>query len=211
MYGNHSLSLTVVFMYREIFLFSPSQKYFNTFLIFAKGDLVIFTPPSQNYMFKVIKTHYLKFVKIMNFFLTFPRFWKCGLNRTQLNSSSYLSHEIVHPQHQVPDHSEEPEQVSGIVQLPLPGVSESLELHPGPDHLPLSVGDLHSLFPGISSLQLGRVLLDRCYLHLHKKNGKVLTRNFGKYSWKFKPTFDMNMPNIFKIEILIQGVYENVN
>merc|ERR1719471_613668 len=87
-------------------------------------------------------------------------------NVSWLLTRRHLSHQVVHPEHQVPHHGKEPEQVAGVAQFTLPGVSHALQFHPSSDHLPLSVGDLHGLLPGVGCLQFGALLLDGINLGL---------------------------------------------
>ena len=71
----------------------------------------------------------------------------------------HVSDEVVHPQHQVADHAEEPEEVTGIGQLVLPALDGHLEEAPGFHHFGLSVGNLLGLVARVGGLQFGRFLL----------------------------------------------------
>lgn len=53
----------------------------------------------------------------------------------RLLRSGHLADKIIHPEHEVPDHDEELEQVRGVMQLVLSRVSHGLELEPGSDDL----------------------------------------------------------------------------
>ena len=84
----------------------------------------------------------------------------------------HLPHEIVHPEHQVSDHREEPEEIVRVVQLGLAAITLSLKFEPSPDNFSFAVGNLHGLVAGVGVLQLGGLSLDR--LDLYVQSLKVL-------------------------------------
>lgn len=97
------------------------------------------------------------------------------LNSTNISGllgGLHLPHQVVHPEHQITNHSEEPEEVVGVVQLRLSAITLSLKLEPSAYNFPLAVGDFHGLVASICILKFGRLGLD-C-LNLAVKSLQVL-------------------------------------
>ena len=66
-------------------------------------------------------------------------------NVSRLLRRLHVADEVVHPQHKIAYHAQEPEQVSGISQLVLPGLDRFLEEAPGLDHFLFPVRDIFGL------------------------------------------------------------------